>query len=121
MEAKTQAKFNRYLRAGTVLKYVYESQPVASLSYCHTYCRNYSQVLVLLLRLRQICSHPSLIQEDGVAFVGPEEVDNEKPELSNELTRAKRLVSQEFVDKVKHRLKDSALRRLAAEKEVHSR
>lgn len=37
-----QAIFNKFLRQGTVLK-------------------NYSQVLVLLLRLRQCCVHPALI------------------------------------------------------------
>lgn len=101
MEAKTQATFNRYLRAGTVLK-------------------NYSQVLVLLLRLRQICSHPNLIQEDGDGFVHPDEVDDDKPEVRTELTRARYLVSMEFVDGLKAKFKEAALKRIAAEKEVSS-
>uniref|UniRef100_A0A8H8CFK2 Uncharacterized protein n=1 Tax=Psilocybe cubensis TaxID=181762 RepID=A0A8H8CFK2_PSICU len=96
VEARSQARFNRYLRAGTVLK-------------------NYHQVLVLLLRLRQICSHPSLIQEGGEAFVPPEEA-HVKPELSTELTRAARLVSPEFVAKMKERFLQHALDRIAAEK-----
>ncbi|PPQ82538.1 hypothetical protein CVT25_007147 [Psilocybe cyanescens] len=96
VEARSQAKFNRYLRAGTVLK-------------------NYHQVLVLLLRLRQVCSHPSLIQEDGVAFVNPDEADV-KPEFSTELTRARRLVSPEFVAKMKERFLQDALARIEAEK-----
>jgi SNF2 family DNA or RNA helicase len=77
-------------------------------------------VLVLLLRLRQICSHPSLIQEDGVAFIGPDEVedDNVKPELRGELARARQLVSPDFVKKMKDELKQVALRRIAAEQEV---
>ena len=45
---------------------------------CSPFRRNYHQVLVLLLRLRQICSHPSLIQEEGVAFVHPDDVDASK-------------------------------------------
>ncbi|KJA26761.1 hypothetical protein HYPSUDRAFT_35906 [Hypholoma sublateritium FD-334 SS-4] len=96
IEARSQAKFNRYLRAGTVLK-------------------NYHQVLVLLLRLRQICSHPSLIQEDGVAFVHPDEA-HVKPEFATELTRARRIVSPEFVAKMKEKFKQQALARMEVER-----
>ncbi|KDR76486.1 hypothetical protein GALMADRAFT_246858 [Galerina marginata CBS 339.88] len=97
VEARSQAKFNRYLREGTVLK-------------------NYHQVLVLLLRLRQICSHPSLIQEDGVAFVHPDEA-KVKPEFATEMTRARRLVSPEFVIKLKEKFLQDARTRMEAEKE----
>ncbi|PBP16082.1 SWI/SNF family DNA-dependent ATPase Ris1 [Diplocarpon rosae] len=44
LETKTQLVFNKYMKAGTVGK-------------------NYSNVLVLLLRLRQACCHPHLIQD----------------------------------------------------------
>jgi SNF2 family DNA or RNA helicase len=44
LESKTQLHFNRYMRAGTVRK-------------------NYSNILVLLLRLRQCCCHPHLITD----------------------------------------------------------
>ncbi|KAJ3064989.1 hypothetical protein HDU98_011612, partial [Podochytrium sp. JEL0797] len=44
MEKKTLLKFNAYLKAGTVMQ-------------------NYSNILVLLLRLRQACCHPSLVAE----------------------------------------------------------
>jgi SNF2 family DNA or RNA helicase len=44
LESKTQILFNKYLRANTVGK-------------------NYSNVLVLLLRLRQACCHPHLIMD----------------------------------------------------------
>ena len=44
LENQTQLQFNRYLKAGTV-------------------GRNYSNVLVLLLRLRQACCHPHLIKD----------------------------------------------------------
>ncbi|KAL8690765.1 MAG: hypothetical protein Q9218_003858, partial [Villophora microphyllina] len=47
LESQTQLQFNRYLRAGTV-------------------GRNYSNILVLLLRLRQACCHPNLIKDFGV-------------------------------------------------------
>ncbi|KAF4637235.1 hypothetical protein G7Y89_g851 [Cudoniella acicularis] len=44
LESKTQIQFNKYLRANTV-------------------GRNYSNILVLLLRLRQCCCHPHLITD----------------------------------------------------------
>ncbi|KAL9005446.1 MAG: hypothetical protein Q9188_001771 [Gyalolechia gomerana] len=44
LETQTQLQFNKYLSAGTV-------------------GRNYSNVLVLLLRLRQACCHPHLIKD----------------------------------------------------------
>ncbi|PPR08294.1 hypothetical protein CVT24_002452 [Panaeolus cyanescens] len=99
VERKSQAKFNRFLKAGTVLKH-------------------YHRVLVLLLRLRQICAHPSLIQEDGKAFInGDEDDDDSGPIIATELTRARGLVSAEFVNKLKARLKQEALDRIQAEKD----
>ncbi|KAF9886864.1 hypothetical protein FE257_010987 [Aspergillus nanangensis] len=47
LEARTQLQFNRYLAAGTV-------------------GRNYSNILVLLLRLRQACCHPHLITDFSI-------------------------------------------------------
>ena len=47
LETQTQLQFNKYLKAGTV-------------------GRNYSNVLVLLLRLRQACCHPHLIKDFGM-------------------------------------------------------
>lgn len=84
--------------------------------------RNYHQVLVLLLRLRQTCSHPSLIQEDGEAYIGPDESFQDiKPELATELTRAKRLISADFMAKLKKKIKNEALDRMEAEKLVNNR
>ncbi|CAO3660491.1 unnamed protein product [Rhizopus microsporus] len=48
VNARAQARFTRYMQAGTVMK-------------------NYSSILVLLLRLRQACLHPSLTVEEGTA------------------------------------------------------
>lgn len=48
LESQTQLQFNRYLKAGSV-------------------GRNYSNVLVLLLRLRQACCHPHLIKDFGLS------------------------------------------------------
>ncbi|KAI9367237.1 SNF2 family N-terminal domain-containing protein [Aspergillus egyptiacus] len=47
LETKTRLQFNKYLQAGTV-------------------GRNYSNILVLLLRLRQACCHPHLIKDFSV-------------------------------------------------------
>lgn len=44
LESRTQLQFNKYMKAGTVGK-------------------NYSNILVLLLRLRQCCCHPHLITD----------------------------------------------------------
>jgi SNF2 family DNA or RNA helicase len=82
--------------------------------------RNYSQVMVLLLRLRQVCNHPCLILEDGSAFIRPDEWDHENmpADIRRELARARDLVSPQFVVQVKERLKDQALKRLQAENHV---
>ncbi|KZT22721.1 hypothetical protein NEOLEDRAFT_625750 [Neolentinus lepideus HHB14362 ss-1] len=99
VEVKSQAVFNRFLRAGTVLK-------------------NYHQVLVMLLRLRQICSHPSLIYEEGGAFINAGDDDTlVQPEAKSELDRAAQLVSAEFVSRMRFRFKHAALHRMQAEKE----
>ncbi|KIP09902.1 hypothetical protein PHLGIDRAFT_101971 [Phlebiopsis gigantea 11061_1 CR5-6] len=99
VEAKSQAIFNRFLRAGTVLK-------------------NYHQVLVLLLRLRQVCSHPSLIQEEGeeegVAYVDPGQEDISQKTV--ELARAERLLGLEFVQRMQAKFRQITLERIAAEK-----
>ncbi|PFH46796.1 hypothetical protein AMATHDRAFT_7394 [Amanita thiersii Skay4041] len=96
VEIKSQAIFNRYLRAGTVLK-------------------NYHHVLVLLLRLRQICSHPCLIQEGGRPYVMPTEKAEEDDD-GDELARARRLAPG-FIEKMKIKLKDMALSRVKNEGE----
>lgn len=66
LESKTRITFNRYLRAGTVGK-------------------NYSNILVLLLRLRQACCHPHLNLD--VEYVGNSEVTEQ-----DMITLAKSLV-----------------------------
>ncbi|KAL2062122.1 hypothetical protein VTL71DRAFT_6388 [Oculimacula yallundae] len=56
LETKTQLQFNKYMRAGTVGK-------------------NYTNVLVLLLRLRQACCHPHLIHDFEEAPASAEDAD----------------------------------------------
>ncbi|GBE87557.1 hypothetical protein SCP_1102340 [Sparassis crispa] len=99
VELQSQAIFNRFLRAGTVLK-------------------NYHQVLVLLLRLRQCCSHPSLIQEkDDAAFITAAEFNDKHYNRRYELSRAAQLVSPQFVEKMKAKFKQTVLQRMEAEKQ----
>ncbi|KAG9231581.1 SNF2 family N-terminal domain-containing protein [Amylocarpus encephaloides] len=65
LESKTQIQFNRYVKAGTVSK-------------------NYSNMLVLLLRLRQCCCHGHLIQDHET--VPP--IANITPEAMLEMARS---------------------------------
>lgn len=70
LETHTQLTFNKYLKANTV-------------------GRNYSNILVLLLRLRQACCHPHLIkdfgQASGSADVTPEDMLKLAKELAPEV------------------------------------
>lgn len=66
LESHTQLQFNKYLRAGTV-------------------GRNYSNVLVLLLRLRQACCHPHLIKDFGQASAASDLSSDEMIKLAKEL------------------------------------
>jgi hypothetical protein len=52
--------------------------------------------------------------------MAPGEADS-KPEISTELTRARRLVSPEFVAAMRAKFKASAIQRMEAEKEVSGR
>lgn len=72
-----QARFNKYMAAGTVMK-------------------NYSSVLVLLLRLRQACLHPSLTLQEGDSVNQPLPTDQLQ------------LATQMKPDVVKRLLDDSA-------------
>ncbi|KAL8698197.1 MAG: hypothetical protein Q9224_001959 [Gallowayella concinna] len=67
VQSQTQLQFNKYLRAGTV-------------------GRNYSNVLVLLLRLRQACCHPHLIKDFGVPSSAAETVSEDLEKMAKELT-----------------------------------
>lgn len=74
-------------------------------------------MLVLLLRLRQVCSHPSLIQENALAYIRP----GEEAVTSNrnaELLRAVEIAGSGFVERVRDKFREIALSRMAAEKAV---
>jgi hypothetical protein len=76
LETQTQLTFNRYMKAGTVMK-------------------NYANVLVLLLRLRQACCHPHLIRD--YATVGSTEVTADDMQS----------LAQGLTDEVIQRIKES--------------
>lgn len=71
----------------------------------------------MLLRLRQICVHPVLIQESCDALVASNELSC-KRDLKAEQARAARLVSAEFVSKLMVQYKEAAMARVLAEREV---
>ena len=66
LENRSQLQFNKFLRAGTV-------------------GRNYSNILVLLLRLRQACCHPHLIKDFGQATSATEVSAEEMRKMAKEL------------------------------------
>ena len=71
----------------------------------------------MLLRLRQICVHPALIQESCEALVASNELTS-KRDLQAERARAARLVSIQFVSKLMTQYKEAAMARVLAEREV---
>jgi hypothetical protein len=77
-------------------------------------------VLVLLLRLRQVCSHPSLIQEDGIGYFDAGEGGGEREEHARqaELVRAEQLLGKSFVERMQAMFRQAMLDRIAAEKQV---
>ncbi|KAG9049705.1 hypothetical protein FS837_009350 [Tulasnella sp. UAMH 9824] len=119
LQARSRAIFNKFLRQGTVLK-------------------NYSQVLVLLLRLRQCCVHPALIgdyfliaqsilglissfvaaqYEDAFLQKGEvREAGGDEENLYEELMRAEDIKGAEWVMEVRKKFLVDALERIEAEK-----
>lgn len=65
LQTQTQLQFNKYLKAGTV-------------------GRNYSNILVLLLRLRQACCHPHLLKDFAQSSGATELTMEEMVELAKE-------------------------------------
>ncbi|BGP04654.1 hypothetical protein JCM10049v2_000456 [Rhodotorula toruloides] len=95
IEGKAQAKFNRFLRQGTVLK-------------------NYAHILLLILRLRQICFHPALVAD---AEKTAEHQEEAKEAVKDEAKRAKNEVGKAFVDKIRKMRLDAAVERCNAEQQ----
>ena len=91
VETQSQVQFNKYLKAGTVLK-------------------NYASILVMLLRLRQVAFHPALL---GAYYDEMHEQRARQESLENAL----RLVGQDWIYKVKKSRYDLASDRAIAERE----
>ena len=63
-----------------------------------------------------MCSHPSLIQEEGVAYI---DAGHEEPnEKRTELARAERILGTDFVQRMRAKFRQVMLDRIAAEKAV---
>ena len=71
----------------------------------------------MLLRLRQICAHASLITEAGISRALPGEAE-ESNDRETELGRAQLEMGIDFVLRMKQKFKEVFLERIAAEKEV---
>ena len=109
VETKSQQIFNRFLRAGTVLKNYHYSGSCAG-AFVDPPPDTVYTVLVLLLRLRQICNHPALISErEG----GPEAVGRTRAEA--EVARAVRSFGEDFVSKVRAKIRDLETERMEVE------
>ncbi|KAM0748722.1 hypothetical protein T439DRAFT_71167 [Meredithblackwellia eburnea MCA 4105] len=94
VETQSQQVFNKYLRAGTVLK-------------------NYANVLVMLLRLRQLCLHPSLIASGSEDL---EQAVEDSKAREVDVERAKRVLGGANVARLKKKLLDRTVLRMKAEK-----
>ncbi|GAA5857003.1 hypothetical protein JCM8547_007910, partial [Rhodosporidiobolus lusitaniae] len=95
VENRAQVKFNKFLKAGTVMK-------------------NYAHVLVLITRLRQACLHPCLLADTEQTLAAKKE---EKASAKDILRRVTEVVGRDFVLKVKKQRIDLALERIKAERE----
>ena len=72
----------------------------------------YSHVLVMLLRLRQLCFHPCLIADAEATL---EKKEHDKELFQNELKRAQKEVGADFVRKIKASRLQAATARVRAE------
>ncbi|GAA5916809.1 hypothetical protein JCM8208_004781 [Rhodotorula glutinis] len=95
VETRAQEKFNKFLKAGTVMK-------------------NYANVLLLLLRLRQVCFHPALIA-DAEQTLASKEAARQK--VKDELVRAKKELGAPLVSKIRRSRLDAAVDRVKTESE----
>ncbi|GAA5932237.1 hypothetical protein JCM3775_001168 [Rhodotorula graminis] len=95
VETRAQEKFNKFLKAGTVMK-------------------NYANVLLLLLRLRQVCFHPALIADAEQTLASKEAA---KQKVKDELVRAKQELGAPFVSKIRRSRLEAAVDRVKTESE----
>ena len=121
IQSNAQVKFSRFLKAGTVSRApvlltcadislcaghegTFQNSPIC-LPLSFISLQNYAHVLVLLLRLRQVCNHPALVCEDphDAAIA---KLEDEKEARQQEVQRARELIGDEKVDKILKRLFD---------------
>ncbi|KAL8286684.1 hypothetical protein RQP46_004212 [Phenoliferia psychrophenolica] len=93
VETRAQVTFNKFLKAGTVLK-------------------NYASVLVMLLRLRQLCLHPCLIS-DGYDALATNVADEKK--LAIEIDHAKGVMGSLAFSKLRKKMLERMLEIVRAE------
>ncbi|KAL5520215.1 hypothetical protein ACEPAG_9428 [Sanghuangporus baumii] len=90
LETRQKKIVSRFVKEGTVMK-------------------NYSFILVMILRLRQLCCHPKLATTEAES----EEMDADK--LKIELAKATKIMGPQKVTEVKERFKSRILHRMKAE------
>eukprot|EP01117_Protostelium_nocturnum_P010843 TRINITY_DN3910_c0_g1_i2.p1 TRINITY_DN3910_c0_g1~~TRINITY_DN3910_c0_g1_i2.p1 ORF type:complete len:1477 (+),score=578.58 TRINITY_DN3910_c0_g1_i2:294-4433(+) len=88
LETSAQVQFDKYLKAGTAVK-------------------NYSNILVLLLRLRQACNHPTLVISKVETVENPDKMVLKIPELPSDVNTIKKNDPNRIPTSIKERLKVS--------------
>ncbi len=77
------------------------------------------EVLVMLLRLRQVCSHTSLITEvDSENIIIADDDGDNQISKKEGVFHVQTLLGREFVEKLKQKLKDITFERMEAERKV---
>ncbi|KAI0742470.1 SNF2 family N-terminal domain-containing protein [Daedaleopsis nitida] len=87
-EKRAQIQINRFIRNNTLLK-------------------NHQQVLVLILRLRQVCTHPYLVLSETDGFADPTLLLTATAD-DKEAVRATKLMGANWVARIKQKFLDSA-------------
>ncbi|KAI0270502.1 P-loop containing nucleoside triphosphate hydrolase protein [Gloeopeniophorella convolvens] len=94
-ERQAKIRVNKYIREGTIVK-------------------NHSAVLVMILRLRQLCCHPTLILAQAEQFDDPTLLVSGESE--KELGRAKRLMGLDWIARIKKRYSVTSSFKLAMDR-----
>jgi SNF2 family DNA or RNA helicase len=100
VEMKMRVRFNKFMAKGTVMK-------------------NYTQILVMLMRLRQLCNHPYLLTRRPGEQRSDDDIEVDDADLfldttgdaamkdnEAELARAERVCGADYVEKIKRKLKE---------------
>lgn len=138
IETRSQQVFNRYFKEGTVLKYVPPSALtlIIELTQCAavlgttptvrtlllennmpTDPASDIPVLTMILRLRQLCTHPCLITLQGFPFIHPGE-EADPSDRNAKLLSAAKLVGSARINNLRRKYMQITLDRMAAERDV---